>query len=104
MYCKDPRANLLHDVPASEAEGWLQKFECQPATGWDDVIDYCGWKVVPSVYLCSENDALLPLEMQRQMAALAGSKIETCGAGHLAMLSQPGRVIEVVRKAAGESV
>lgn len=104
MYCKDPRANLLHDVPASEVEIWLEKLECQPASGWDNVVDYCGWKEVPSVYLCSENDALLPLELQHQMAALAGSMVETCSAGHLAMLSQPGRVVDVIRKAAGETV
>lgn len=102
MYCKDARKNLLHDVAPADADGWLQQFACQPAAGWDDVVDYCGWKHVPSVYLCSEQDALLPLDLQRQMAALAGSVVETCSAGHLAMLSQPDRVVRVVRKAAGE--
>lgn len=104
MYCKDPRSNLLHDLPDFEAEAWLKKFECQPAFEWDDVIDYGGWKNVPSVYLCCLNDALLPLELQQQMAALAGSEIQTCSAGHMVMLSQPDRVVEVIRKAAGEAL
>lgn len=104
MYCTDPRSSLLHDLPPSEAGTWLKKFERQPASGWDDVIDYCGWREVPSVNLWSENNALLPLELQQQMAALAGCEFETCSAGHMAMLSQPSRVVEVIRKAAGETL
>lgn len=90
-------------LSAFEGRDIAQKFECQPASGWDDVVNYCGWKVL-SVYLCSENDALLPLELQQQMAVLAGSEVETCSAGHMVMLSQSSRIIEVIRKATGEEL
>ena len=56
------------------------------------------------MYLICENDATTTLGLQKELAALARSEVETCSAGHMAMLSQPGKVVEVVRRAAGESV
>ena len=102
MHCKDPKNLLFNDIPDSVAEFWLPKMQCQPATGWADVIEYPGWKDVPSVYLVCENDQVMPLEGQLHLAQMAGSDIERCGSGHLVMLSMPEKVVEVVRKAAGE--
>lgn len=102
MYCRDPKNILFNDLSPSDASYWISKLSCQPASGWDDVVDYVGWKNVPSTYLLCEQDALLDLEMQTQMAKWAGSEIERCNAGHCCMIGQPQRVMEVVRKAAGE--
>lgn len=100
MYCKSPRASLFNDLPSAEADAWLSKMSFQPAEGWNDVVTYCGWKDIPSTYLVCERDAVFPPEMQRQCAKMAGSEIETCSAGHMVMLSQPERVVEVVVRAA----
>jgi pimeloyl-ACP methyl ester carboxylesterase len=102
MHCKDPMDLLFNDIPASTAESWLSKLQCQPATGWADTIAYAGWKDIPSVYLICEKDGILPKELQAQMAEAAGSKVETCSSGHMVMLSQPEKVVEVIRTAAGE--
>lgn len=103
MYCLNPEVLLFNDLPPAEASSWISKLQCQPASGWEDVVDYVGWKDVPSVYLVCEKDALLPADMQIQMAEMAGSAIVKCDAGHCCMISQPERVVEVVVKAAGSS-
>ncbi|KAL8917845.1 MAG: hypothetical protein Q9172_005667 [Xanthocarpia lactea] len=91
MYCKDPAALLFNDLDPSTASSWVSKLRCQPSSGWDDVVDYVGWKNVPSVYLICEQDAILNPEMQKQMAKMAESQVERCSAGHCCMIGQPKR-------------
>jgi len=102
MTCFSPQELLFSDLPPADAEMWLAKMQCQPAEGWNDTVTYGGWKDVPSLYLVAEEDKVLPAEWQQQFAAMAGSEVETARAGHMVMLSQPGRCVEVVLRAAGE--
>ncbi|KAI4098048.1 MAG: hypothetical protein LQ339_006616 [Xanthoria mediterranea] len=102
MYCIDAAGLLFNDLAPDTALTWISKLRCQPSSGWDDVVDYVGWKDIPSVYLLCEQDALLSPEMQTQMADRANSEIEKCDAGHCCMIGQPQRVLEVVEKAAGQ--
>lgn len=102
MYCVDAAGLLFNDLAPDTASSWISKLRCQPSSGWDDVVDYVGWKDIPSVYLLCEQDALLSPEMQTQMADRANSEIEKCDAGHCCMIGQPQRVLEVVEKAAGQ--
>ncbi|PYI11019.1 alpha/beta-hydrolase [Aspergillus sclerotiicarbonarius CBS 121057] len=100
MYCAQPEVLLLDDVPEPEKAQWLAKLKPQPAQGWDGTVPYTGWKDVPSVYLVCEGDKALPAGLQEQLAGLAGSQIERCSAGHLPQVSQPERVVEVIKAAA----
>lgn len=102
MFCSTPEKLLFNDLSSEEAARWVQNLSCQPSRDWDDVVDHAGWKDVPSVYLVAEDDALLSKNMQLEMAKTAGSKVETCSAGHCCMIGQPERCAAVVRKAAGE--
>jgi hypothetical protein len=54
----------------------------QPASDWDRELEYCGWMDVPSIYLICEGDRLLLVELQLQLAGVAGSEVMRCGAGH----------------------
>ncbi|KAL9053352.1 MAG: hypothetical protein Q9206_003956 [Seirophora lacunosa] len=101
MYCRTPNDLLFNDLSPDAAAHWTSKLQCQPASGWDDVVSFVGWKNVPSVYLFCERDAILNPDMQAQMAARAGSEVAKCEAGHCCMLGQPERVVEVVAEAAG---
>jgi hypothetical protein len=74
----------------------------QPADDWDRTITYCGWQHVPSVYLVCEADARIGPQTQLRFAGMAGSKIVKCPAGHMAQLSMPEKVVEVVKNAAAE--
>ena len=66
-------------------------------------ITYCGWRVVPSVYLVCEEDQVISPPLQLQLAELASSKVEKGGTGHMPHLSVPQRVMEVVKTAAREA-
>jgi pimeloyl-ACP methyl ester carboxylesterase len=101
MYCVNARQSLFSDMSDAEAETWLAQMQCQPAEGWNDVITYGAWKEIPSIYLIAEEDKLLPAQMQAQFAALAGSEVETVKAGHMLILSQPEKCVEVILKAVG---
>lgn len=54
------------------------------------------------MYLVCEKDACIPPPLQRQLAELAGSKVETCETGHMVMISDPEKVVEVIKQAAAE--
>lgn len=102
MYCENPEELLLNDVPEPEKTKWLAIFDPQPADGWNGRVPYAGWKEVPSVYLVCEGDYAITPELQEELAGLTGSQIERCSAGHMPQLSQPSRVVEVIRAAAAE--
>ena len=104
MFCHTPRQLLFSDLSDEEAEKWVAKLQHQPASDWDDVVTHAGWKNVPSTYLVTEGDAALPPPMQLQMAEGANAKIEKTSAGHVVQVSQPEKVVELIRKQAGESI
>ncbi|KAL8963656.1 MAG: hypothetical protein Q9193_000100 [Seirophora villosa] len=96
MYCRTPNDLLFNDLSPDAAAHWTSKLQCQPASGWDDVVSFGGWKNVPSVYLLCERDAILDPDMQAQMAVSAGSEVTKYEAGHYSMLTQPEMVAKVV--------
>jgi len=97
--CMTPEKLLFNDLDEPEKDKWIKALRTQPAEGWDDMVTYCAWSHVPSVYLVCEGDAIIPTSLQLQFAEAASSKIEKCGAGHMPMLSMPERVVEVIRGA-----
>ena len=100
MHCQAPEKLLYGDLPdEASAKAWTATLRSQPATGWDDTITYCGWREVPSVYLVCEGDQCLPISLQLQLAELAGSRIERCTGGHMAVVSQFKKVAEVIGRA-----
>jgi pimeloyl-ACP methyl ester carboxylesterase len=90
----------LGDLPENERKVWLQELKSQPADDWDDTVTYAGWKDVPSVYVVTELDKVLPVPIQEQLAGLANSKVERINAGHLPQLSQPEKMAEIIATAA----
>ncbi|KAK9415200.1 putative Alpha/beta hydrolase fold-1 [Seiridium unicorne] len=99
--CVDSQNSLFHDLSPKEAEGWQNRLEVHPTLdNWKVAAPYCGWKDVPSIYILCELDRLLPVHVQQMMAELAGSEIVRLEAGHMAQLSRPDAVAEVVLKAA----
>jgi pimeloyl-ACP methyl ester carboxylesterase len=105
MWCKDPRQLLFNDISDEhQAWKWVGHLKPQPASGWDDVTKYAGWKDVKSYYLVCENDKVLPDALQVQCAQLAGAEIVRCEAGHMVQITMPEKVVEIVRRAVGEEV
>ncbi|KAL2855897.1 hypothetical protein BJY01DRAFT_231521 [Aspergillus pseudoustus] len=99
LHCAQPEKLLFGDLPDDEKATWLAAIRPQPSRGWEATVEYAGWKHVPSVYLICEGDNALPVPLQEQLAALAGSRVERCSTGHLPQLSQPEKVVEVIERA-----
>lgn len=96
MYCADLRNLFFNDLEDRIAQTYIDRCQPQPAFGWDGTITYTGWSDVPNVYIICEKDACLPESLQIQLAQSASSQIERVPGGHLAMLSVPDQIADIV--------
>jgi pimeloyl-ACP methyl ester carboxylesterase len=77
----------------------------QPLAGsaFEDTMGTPAWKSLPSWYLVAANDEALPPEGQQQFASRMGATTVEVEASHLAMVSQPDGVAELIEAAAKEA-
>jgi pimeloyl-ACP methyl ester carboxylesterase len=59
-----------------------------------------GWRGIPSWYMVAGNDATIPPEAERAMAARAGAVTAEVPSSHVAMISHPHDVTELIAAAA----
>jgi len=86
----DPtRARVLYAVQQSLA-----------SSAFTDVMGAPAWKSLPSWYLVAQNDEAIPPDAERQFAARMGATTVEIPSGHVAMVSHPAEVAELVEKAA----
>lgn len=98
MTCKSPADLLMHDVP--DQDRWLEVMQTQPASGWDSTTNYAAWKHVPSIYVGTRQDKLLPQGLQEQFAQTAGSELVWLDTGHMMPLVKPAALADIILKAA----
>lgn len=67
---------------------------------------YTAYLEIPSTYILCENDrALAPTAQERMIAEGEGAfDVVRCQEGHSPYLSNPGLIVEVIRRSAGEDV
>jgi pimeloyl-ACP methyl ester carboxylesterase len=70
------------------------------SSGFTDVMGVPAWKSLPSWYLVSQNDEAIPPDAERQFAARMGATTVEVPAGHVAMVSHPTEVADLIEKAA----
>jgi pimeloyl-ACP methyl ester carboxylesterase len=58
------------------------------------------WKTIPSWYLVAKQDRIIPPEAERVMAARAHAKTVIINSSHVAMMSHPGVVVDLIKAAA----
>jgi pimeloyl-ACP methyl ester carboxylesterase len=58
------------------------------------------WKSQPTWYLVAQNDEAIPPDAERQFASRMGATTGEVPAGHLAMVSRPTEVTELIAQAA----
>ena len=58
------------------------------------------WKTIPSWYLVAKQDRIIPPEAERVMAARAHAKTVSIDSSHVAMMSHPGVVVDLIKAAA----
>ncbi len=70
------------------------------ASAFDDVMGMPAWKAFRSWYLIAQNDQALPPEAERMFAERMSAKTVEVPSGHLAMVSHPAEIVELVETAA----
>ena len=58
------------------------------------------WKTIPSWYMVASEDRIIPPEAERAMAARAGATVVEVKSSHVPMMSQPGKVLALIKAAA----
>ena len=69
-------------------------------SAFEDAMGVPAWKSLPSWYLITQNDEALPPDAQRQLAARMGATIVEIPSSHVAMVSHPQEVAELIETAA----
>jgi pimeloyl-ACP methyl ester carboxylesterase len=68
---------------------------------FEDVMGAPAWRSHPSWFLVATGDQAIPPDAERQFASRMGATTVEVDAGHLAMVSHPGDVVDLIRAAAG---
>src|SRR6267154_1421767 len=67
---------------------------------FDQKVDGVAWRSKPSWYIVAKNDRTVPPDLERFVAKRMGATTFETDSSHVPMLSQPGVVLDVIRKAA----
>lgn len=74
--------------------------QCLSMSTFEDVMGVPAWKSHPSWYLVATNDAAIPPDVERMFAQRMGAHTVEVPSGHLAMVSHPAEVVELIEAAA----
>jgi pimeloyl-ACP methyl ester carboxylesterase len=69
-------------------------------SAFGDVMDVPAWKTLPSWYLVAADDQALPPDAERAFASRMGATTVEIPSSHVAMVSHPGDVAELIKTAA----
>jgi pimeloyl-ACP methyl ester carboxylesterase len=88
------------DVDPTQAKVLYTVQQALASSAFTDVMGVPTWKSLPSWYLITQNDEALPPDAQRQLAARMGATIVEIPSSHVAMVSHPQEVAELIETAA----
>jgi pimeloyl-ACP methyl ester carboxylesterase len=76
----------------------------QPLAGsaFGEVMGVPAWKSLPTWYLVATDDEAIPPDVERQFAGRMGATTVEVAASHVAMVSHPDEVVNLIEKAAEE--
>lgn len=100
------RQVVYHGCDPNDVEEALDLLGAQPIAPMAAPVTYTAYREIPSTFILCENDRAVPPYIQEKMVAQAGNAMEIvrCQEGHVPYLSNPGLVVDCIRRAAGESV
>jgi pimeloyl-ACP methyl ester carboxylesterase len=78
-------------------------FAVQQPLHWsalEEVMGVPAWKSLPSWFLVAMGDQVIPPAAQRQFAARMGATTVEVATNHVAMVSHPDEVLQLIRTAA----
>jgi len=91
------------DVDPQRARVLYAVQQALASSAFTDVMGVPAWKSLPTWYLVAQNDEAIPPDAERQFAARMGATTVEVPSSHVAMVSHPQQVAQLIEKAA-ESV
>jgi pimeloyl-ACP methyl ester carboxylesterase len=88
------------DVEPTRARVLYAVQQALAASAFTDVMGAPAWRSLPSWYLVAQNDEAIPPEAERQFATRMGATTVEAPSSHVAMVSHPQDVAELIEKAA----
>jgi pimeloyl-ACP methyl ester carboxylesterase len=99
-----PEDDFVHhfagDVDPVQAKVMYAVQQPLATSAFGDVMGVPAWKTLPSWYLVAAGDQALPPEAERQFAARMGATTVEIPSSHVAMVSHPGEVAQLIETAA----
>ena len=90
------------DVEPSRARVLHAAQQTLAAAAFNDVMGVPAWKSLPSWFLIAQNDEAIPPDAERQFAARMGAVTVEIASSHVAMLSHPDEVADLIASAAAK--
>jgi pimeloyl-ACP methyl ester carboxylesterase len=87
------------DVDPAKAEVMYAVQQGLALTAFSDVMGVPAWKSLPTWFLVAANDEAIPPDAERQFAARMGATTVEIASSHVAMVSHPGDVVQLVQSA-----
>src|SRR6202011_1872876 len=88
------------DVEPAKAHAMHAVQQALTATAFNDVMGTPAWRSLPSWYLVAKNDQAIPPDAERFFAQRMGATTVEITSSHVAMVSHPDAVTDLIEKAA----
>src|SRR5213592_3112187 len=88
------------DVDPKHARVLYAVQQALASSAFTDVMGEPAWKSLPTWYLVAQNDEAIPPDAERQFATRMGATTVEIPSSHVAMVSHPDEVAELIEKAA----
>jgi pimeloyl-ACP methyl ester carboxylesterase len=88
------------DVDPARAKVMYAVQQPLAAAAFAEVMDIPAWKTLPSCYLVATDDQALPPDAERMFAGRMGASTVEIASSHVAMVSHPGDVAQLIKTAA----
>jgi pimeloyl-ACP methyl ester carboxylesterase len=89
------------DVDPTRARVMYAVQQALASSAFTDVMGAPAWRSLPSWYLVAQNDEAIPPDAERQFATRMGATTVEIPSSHVAMVSHPAEVADLIEKAAG---
>ena len=91
------------DVEPSRARVMYAAQQALAGSAFTDVMGVPAWKSLPSWYLVATDDQAIPPDAERQFASRMGAVTVEVPSSHVAMVSHPAEVTELIKTAAASA-
>ncbi|HKO83515.1 MAG TPA: alpha/beta fold hydrolase [Actinomycetota bacterium] len=101
----DPRGRLRQPLRRRCRSGLKARvmFAVQQPLPWsalEEVMGVPAWRALPSWFLVADGDQTIPPDAERQFAARMGATAVEVSTNHVAMVSHPDEVLQLIKTAA----